>query len=195
MSASSWAQAERDRQQVAREARDLPKEPTSAWVKGVVALVTLAWLGVLVWQAFVLPDRVPQHWTNGNVPDRWAGRTEALVVSLALPLLFAYPLPLLSRLVTAWPDGLNVPNKEWWLQTPERVVRFERLLREDLWLCTAWMLVIFVAGDVLITIAAGRPGGVISMAPMAVLVAVMLVAMIGYIVWMCRGRYAEDPSL
>lgn len=190
-----WRDQERNRTQVVQAAKALPREPTTRWVLAVVAALTLVWLGVLAWQVMTLPAQVPQHWSSGDIPDRWAPKAEAVITSAVMPLIFAYPMPLLSRLALSWPDALNVPNKQWWLATPRRLVRFERLLREDLWLMTAWMLVVFIAVEVIITVAAGRPGGAVSFAPMAILLAVLIVAMIGYIAWMYLRRYASDPAL
>lgn len=190
-----WREQERHRAQVVATAKALPREPTTRWVLAVVAVLTVAWLGVLVWQVTTLPAQVPQHWSSGDIPDRWAPKAEAVITSAVMPLIFAYPMPLLSRLALSWPDALNVPNTQWWMATPRRLVRFERLLREDLWLMTAWMLVVFIAVEVLITVAAGRPGGAVSFTPMAALLVLLIAAMVGYLAWMYLRRYACDPDL
>lgn len=191
-----WRDVQRHQGQAREEARALPREPVAPWVWAVVAVATLAWLGVLAWQTAVLPDRVPQHWSGvGGTPDRWASKTEALTFSVAMPLLFAYPTPLLARLVIAWPDGINAPNKAYWTWNGPRLRRFERLLREDLWLMAAWMIALLVAVDVQITVAAGRPGGQVDSGWMAGVTAVFVAGLLGYVAYMYARRYRDDPTL
>ena len=144
---------------VAARARALLREPASRWRWLALILSTVLWLATLVALAITLPDRVPTHWSGGSGPDEWMSRGGSLLVSVALPVLTAYPLIWLSRLAIVWPDGINVPNKQWWLQTPQRLVRFERLLREDLMLVAALMILLYVGIDLAIGYAAHQPGG------------------------------------
>lgn len=144
---------------VAVRARTLPREPASPWRWLALVLATVVWLATLVVLAVTLPDRAPTHWSGGSRPDDWMSRGGSLLVSVALPLVTTYPLIWLSRIAIVWPDGINAPNKEWWLQTPERLVRFERLLREDLMLVAALMLLLYAGTDLGIDYAAHQPGG------------------------------------
>lgn len=155
----TWQQREAARKDVAREARDLPREPASWGPRLAIAVATLAWLTTLVWLVATLPERVPTHWSGSTVPDDWSSRGTALAMSVLLPLVLAYPMVWLSRLALVWPDGINVPHKQWWLERPRRLVRFERLVREDLVLLVAATVGLLTAVDVQIGIAAHRPGG------------------------------------
>lgn len=78
---------------------------------------------------------------------------------MILPLVICFPLIRLSRLVIVWPDSLNTPHKDWWLATPARLNRIERLVREDLIVFATLLLLGMTCGDVAILRAAHRPGG------------------------------------
>lgn len=176
----TWQERERKRQQVAEQARAMPREPASWGPRAALGLGTVLWLAVLVWLFLTLPERVPTHWSFGSVPDGWSSRPVALAIAALLPVLTAYPLVWLSRLAVIWPSGINVPDKEWWLQTPERLVRFERLLREDLMLMVAVMLLLFTASDLQMGWAAHQPQGAVPAWSFAVLVGGFLFA-IGFV--------------
>lgn len=177
---------------IADEARGLPPEPTARWILGLVAVFTAAWLAVLVWQVMVLPERVPTHFGSGGEADGWSSKQGALAFSVAMPLLTAYPLPLLSRLAVHWPHTINAPNREWWTATAPRLRRFERLIREDMWLMTVLMLGLFTAIQISIVMAARSESGDL---PPALLFGVLGVFLALTGVWMARmlgGRYAEQ---
>lgn len=192
----NWREREAHRRQVARAARALPREPAGDLPRIALAFATLAWLGVLGWLSLTLPEQVPTHWSIGNVPDGWSTRTGALLFSLLLPLATTFPLLWLSRLPFVWPDGINLPEatKRWWLETPERLVRFERLLREDLMLIVAAMLLTFVAGDIVIGVAAHHADGAAPSGSLPVVLGGSLVAFGIIIVRMLGGRYRPRAS-
>lgn len=175
----------------AAEARRLPPEPTARWILVLVAVCTVVWLAVLAWMVAVLPERVPTHFGTGGEPDGWSSKVGALAFAVLMPLLFAYPLPLISKLVMRWPEGINVPNREWWTATAPRIRRFERLIREDMWLMAALMLGLFVAVEVSIVVASqsesGEQSSAFFLGPLVVFLAltgVVVARMIG-------SRYAE----
>ncbi|UVE96639.1 DUF1648 domain-containing protein [Dietzia sp. B32] len=180
----------------ADDARDLPKEPTAPWILALSAAVILVWLGVLAWQVAALPERVPTHFGAGGEADGWSSRNGALAFSAFLPLLVVLPIPLMSRLVVSAPEFINAPNKEWWTASGARLRRFERLVREDLWLITVMTLALLVAGQVGIVVAAQSgadrmPGWALPGALMVFLVglaAVLARMLVG-------GRYADQPDL
>lgn len=188
----TWQERGAHQRHVADAARALPRERSGAGPRGALAVATIVWLATVVWLALTLPERVPTHWTSGSVPDGWSSREGALAFSVLLPLVTIFPLLWLSRLALVWPDGINLPEpaKRWWLDTPERLVRFERLLREDLMLIVASTLLLFAAADVVIGVAAHRPGG---MAPGAAFPAILVgyLAAIGAVVirMLVGGRY------
>ena len=143
----------------ADDARELPREPTARWITVLITGLVVVWLGVLAWQVTVLPEWVPTHFGSGGEPDGWSSKGGALAFSVLGPLLFALPLPLLSLMVLRWPSSINAPNKQWWTATGPRLRRFERLMREDLWLITAAMLVTLIGVQVGITEAAQTVDG------------------------------------
>lgn len=195
----SWQERERSRQEAVRRARRMPREPSAALPRLVLWLSVAAWLGVLVWLALTLPDRVPTHWTFSNVPDGWSSKVGALVFSAGLPLVLLLPMLWLSRLVFVAPDLVNSPHREWWTSTPRRVVRFERLVREDLMVIVALTLLMLVSADVVIGYAAHQPGGAAPGWVFPVVLVAYLVLVTLVVVHMYRsGRYrpdAQEPAL
>lgn len=182
---------------VADEARGLPKEPTSPWILILVVATVVVWLAALVWQVVVLPERVPIHFGSGGEPDGWSSKAGALAFSALLPLLLVLPLPLLTTLIVLRaPEFINGPNKEWWTATAPRLRRFERLLREDLWLITVVTLALLVAMQVGIVRAAESPD---QRMPEELLFGGMAVFGVGLVAVMVRmyagNRYAEQPDL
>lgn len=180
----------------ADDARDLPKEPTAPWILALSLGVILVWLGVLAWQVAVLPERVPTHFGAGGEADGWSSKNGALAFSALLPLFVVLPIPLMSRLAVWAPDFINAPNKDWWTASGARLRRFERLLREDLWLITVITLGLLVAGQVGIVMAA-RSGT--DQMPAWTLPGALVVFFAGLIAVLARmfagGRYAEQPDL
>ncbi|PAY24150.1 hypothetical protein CEY15_03910 [Dietzia natronolimnaea] len=181
---------------VADEARGLPKEPTSPWILILVVATVVAWLAVLAWQVMVLPERVPTHFGSGGEPDGWSSKAGALAFSSLLPLTVFVLIPLTSLLVLRAPEFINGPRKEWWTATAPRLRRFERLLREDLWLITVVTLALLVAMQVGIVRAAESPD---QRMPEEFLFGGMAVFGVGLVAVMVRmyagNRYAEQPDL
>ena len=179
----------------ADDARELPREPTARWITVLITGLVAVWLGVLAWQVTVLPERVPTHFGSGGEPDGWSSKSGALAFSVLGPLLFALPLPLMSLMVLRWPSSINVPNKQWWTATGPRLRRFERLMREDLWLITAVMLVTLIGVQAGITGAAQTDDGRL---PGLWLAGPLIVAFVGTGVVLARmygSRYEEQSDL
>ena len=180
----------------ADDARDLPKEPTAPWILALSVAVILVWLGVLAWQVAVLPERVPTHFGAGGEADGWTSRNGALAFSAFLPLLVVVPMPLMSKLTLWAPELINAPNKQWWMASGARLRRFERLLREDLWLIMASTLALIVAGQVGIVFAA--QSGTDQM-PGWALPGALVIFIVGLGVVLARmllgGRYSDQPDL
>lgn len=179
----------------AEEARGLPREPTAPWILVLMAGLTVIWLGVLAWQVAVLPEQVPTHFDSSGQADDWSSKAGALAFSVLLPLGVVFPMPLLATLAIWWPQAINAPNRDWWAATGSRLRRFERLMREDLWLISAATLVLLVAVQVGITETAisGADG-----MPMVYLwgpMAVLFVGIGAVMVRMMGGRYAEQSDL
>lgn len=177
--------------EIAAAAGELPRGRINSGVRALVAVCALSWAAVTVWCAVTLPDRVPMHWSGSGV-DRWGGRTEALLFLLGFGAA-SFLLPLLSRLATAWPDGINVRDKDWWLRTPERLREFERRLRGDLWVVTASMLLTFALVGVVMNVAAHRPNGAVPLA-WVVSVALPVLLAVAYVVWHSLTGYRPEPE-
>ena len=156
----------------------------------------VVWLAVLAWQVVALPERVPVHFGSGGEPDGWSGKAGALAFSSLLPLTVFVLIPLTSLLVLRAPEFINGPNKEWWTATAPRLRRFERLVREDLWLIVVVTLALLVAMQVGIVIAAESPD---QRMPEQLLFGGMAVFGIGIVAVLVRmyagGRYAEQTDL
>ncbi|MFN7243984.1 MAG: DUF1648 domain-containing protein [Dietzia cercidiphylli] len=181
---------------VADEARGLPKEPTSPWILILVVATVVVWLAVLAWQVVVLPERVPTHFGSGGEPDGWSSKAGALAFSSLLPLTVFVLIPLTSLLVLRAPEFINGPNKEWWTATAPRLRRFERLVREDLWLIVVVTLALLVAMQVGIVIAVDAPGQRMPEEFLFGGLAVFGVGLVAVLVRMYAGsRYAEQPDL
>ncbi|MDX2356193.1 DUF1648 domain-containing protein [Dietzia sp. PP-33] len=177
---------------IAAEARGLPPEPTARWILVLVAVFSVAWLAVLGWQVQVLPERVPTHFGPGGEPDGWSSKAGALAFSVAMPVLTAYPLPLLSRLVMHWPGAINAPNRDWWTATAARIRRFERLIREDMWLFCVLMLGLFTAIQISIVMASRSASGGLPPVLLFGSLGVFLVLTVALTARILGARYAEQ---
>lgn len=191
----SWQDREARRRGVAQEARQLDREPAGWPARIVLALATVAWLATLVWLTLTLPERVPTHWSAGGTPDGWSSRTSALAFTTAIPLLVLYPMIWISRLVIVWPHGINTPYKEWWLDRPRRLVRYERLVREDLMVIVGMSVLLMAGADLIIGYAAHQPGGRVPGWWFPVLLIAYLVVLGVVVVRMMVGpRYRPDDA-
>lgn len=196
----SWREREARRRRVAEEARVLDREPAGMRARLVLAVAMVAWLATAVWLLLTLPENVPTHWSpGGGTPDRWSSKNSALTFIVLLPVVVFLPLIWLSRLVLIWPNGINAPHKEWWLDRPRRLVRLERLLREDLMVIVSVTLLLVVAGNLITGYAAHQPGGTVpAWWFLGVLVAFVLVLTVFTVRMYAGGRYRpdhDDPAL
>ncbi|MGX1767741.1 DUF1648 domain-containing protein [Dietzia sp. NPDC055343] len=178
------------------DARDLPREPTAPWIRVLAIVAVAVWLAVVIWQFMVLPDRIPTHFDGSGRADGWSSKNGALAFSVLIPLLCVIPLPSLARLVLRWPQAINAPNRDWWITSGPRLRRFERLIREDLWLIAVLTLALLVAIDVGIAMTARAESD--SMAN-GVLYGSLAVFGVGLFAVLARmyagGRYAEQDVL
>ncbi len=141
----------------------------------------------LAWARF--PARVPVHFGAGGEVDRYADRGSALVgfavLGVVLTALFVVLACAGSRVPTTW---LNLPHRDHWLATPERERQVRAMMAVDLAALGAATLVLLAAlltaTAVVSTDTDPRLG-----APVAILVAVWLVLVLGYAVWCHRRRY------
>ena len=178
------------------EARGLPPEPTARWIIWLFACSAVLWLGVFVWQVIALPAVFAIQFDFSGQPTSWWGKWNALALSVLIAAVLVVPAMFTSRLVLRTPHLVSAPNSRWWLATPRRLRRFERLLREDLLLLAAVSLLLLSIGEAGITVAARSQTGAM---PTAFLVA-MLVPLAGLVVVFIRisgggGRYDSQPEL
>lgn len=175
------------------DARDLPREPTAPWIRALAVAAVAVWLAVVLWQVVVLPDRVPTHFDGSGQADGWSSKNGTLAFSVLIPLVFVIPLPMLARMVLHWPQSINAPNRDWWITSGPRLRRFERLLREDLWLIT--VLALALLGAIQVGIVVVAQAGSESL-PMWVTFGSLGVFSVGLISVLARmyagGRYAEQ---
>lgn len=193
----SWQESEQRRQEAMRRARSLPREPSGVFPRLVLGIAVAVWLVVLVWLVLTLPARVPTHWSSSE-PDDWSSKPVALAFSVGMMLLLL-SLPWLSRLVFLAPDLVNAPYREWWTSTVPRVVRFERLVREDLMVITGLTMLLLASTEVVIGYAAHQPGGAVPWWIFPVVLVAYLVLLTLCVVRMyLGGRYRpeeQDPDL
>lgn len=177
---------------IAAEARGLPREPTARWILVLMAVLTVVWLGILAWQVAVLPDRVATHFGFGGEANGWSSKAGALAFSVLLPLLVVFPMPLMALLALRWPSSINAPNREWWTATAPRLRRFERLLREDLWLIGALTLALFLVIDVGVALAAQSTDNTLSLWFLLPTLVLFLAGLGVVMARMLGTRYAEQ---
>lgn len=177
---------------IAREARALPRESMSRGVKTFAAATVLIWLVTVVVTFFTLPERVPTHW-SGEAPDDWSSRWGALAMEVISPVVIHVLLIGVSRLTFRWPQGINAPNKEYWLATPQRLNHFERLLREDMSLIGGLTMLLFAGLSIITGVAAHRPGGTLPGVVFALVMLLFVAGILGTLVRMLLGgRYRGE---
>lgn len=189
-----WREEERRRQAIFAAARQLPRESSGAWYRTVLTIATMGWLVVFIYSIFSLPNEVPIHWSSGsNLPDNWVSKPVALAFQIGA-VAISFAIIYLSRLVTAMPSALNTPHKDWWLAAPERIVRYERLLREDLMLMAAAMVALMTVIDTTIAGAARTVDAAISTSTFVTITVGFLLIIAAIIARMVgTGRYRPDP--
>jgi uncharacterized membrane protein len=95
--------------------------------------------------AWALPARVATHFAWGGVPNGWMGRESYLaVITLAATLLPLALAALISGLPRAFPQALNVPNRDYWLASERRNAALAALAGFG-W-ALACLVTLFVAG-------------------------------------------------
>lgn len=197
---STWRQRAAQERRAARRARQLPREPANRAATSITIISTLGWLVTFALAIVVLPDQVPIHWSNGSgadglsQPDNWTSKTGALVF-MVLAFLSVGAMTLLSRLVLKAPYTISAPNKEWWMARAERLVRLERILREDLLRIVSVTLLLLAGVNIQITLAAQRTGGAAPGWTFWLLLGGYLLAIASILVRMMTGsRYRPDDD-
>ncbi len=103
--------------------------------RSVGVLLCVAALGLLLWMAPQLPDPMASKFSLDGTATRWSSRAVFLITVVAvtglLNVLFLGGIPRLLR--NAPTPRFSVPNRRYWLATPER--RRDALGRLDRYLC------------------------------------------------------------
>jgi len=131
-------------------------------MKTVVALVTLAYAVVIVAGALTLPERVPSHWSSGSTPDAWGTRTQWVVTSSILGVVMALLLggiSVMTSRINLKGNWINLPNKQWWVATPEREARARDLMSSYMWGITAVVMAVLTIDQVMTMVAAHNAQG------------------------------------
>lgn len=152
-----------------------------------MAVYVVAWS----WAATVLPERVPLHFDVSGEPDNWGSRAEMLVVMAlvggGMATLFGVLSWYAGRLPLSAP-WVNLPYKQWWIETPERQPRAQRMLAVDLHAFSAIVMAILLCVLVTTVHAAGQP--VPRMPPLALsTVCALLLATAIWTTWVALARY------
>jgi len=145
--------------------------------------------------AMAMPDRVPLHFDVHGDPDRWASRGEALLTIGIIGVAVAGLFGLIGVLVSRIPVGMvNVPDRDWWAENPEREAELRRRLRTDMLGLGGGVLVFFAVVTVLTT-RASRTDPPHLDAWFFVALALFLGGVLGWVVYAVRVRYRRtDPT-
>ena len=92
---------------------------------------------LIVWQVYSsyssLPERLATHFDSSGNPNGWSSRRGFLIIWCstilgmnAMWLLSVFLIPRLLRKKLAW--TVNIPNKDYWLATDERIQECSRLM-------------------------------------------------------------------
>lgn len=170
-----------------------PSSPPSSSAPRLAFTASVVLYAVVWVVAFVLlPERVPLHFGGSGAPDRWGGRTEALVTFAILGVAMGSLLGgvALARLPI---QLVNVPHKEWWTATEERTARLRAMIRDDgLRLGAATMLLL--SALLLLTVRAARLDEPRLDAAAWVVIALYLAWVLGFVWRTLRGRYQPGES-
>ncbi len=176
------AQAE----QVVPAARTL-REPRRWWAWAAWGVTALAWLAALV--ALALGPETVTVWDDGDLDQVHRWQALLLLVVLGAVLL---PMPWLSRMLFSvrtlpW---VNLPYKEFWVRTPRRLARAERIMGEVLAVLTLWSGAL-CGLPVLVAAVASRNGGTPPEWAVPAGMGALLVLLPLLLVWLVR---AFDPE-
>lgn len=114
----------------------------------VVAAYSAAWIayiGAIAWSAFALPENPATHFGLDGVADGYLSREASLATDLGIGVLIFIGLPLLAwGLSRGSGAGLNVPNKEYWFATPQRIKQFRVRFTDDMLVLAAMSGALYV---------------------------------------------------
>lgn len=151
-------------------------------------IVTAAYVAVLVYLAFTLPERVPMHFDGGQADD-WDRRGVALGLLSGLGVFMLLGGALVARYATGGSGmWLNMPHKDYWL-APGRRTAFRRRFEADMLLFVALTGLLLIVMMLIIGYAADHGGS----APNWWFWTSLAVYVIGTIVWVVWFRRHYRP--
>jgi len=121
------------------------------------AMATAALIGVFLWAAVALPERVPQHVDVDGVVTEWSSRA-AFLGSMGIAIVMSSVLGPLARGISRSMslDMVNVPFKDRWL--PDHEPELRRRVATDLYAVGAAVSVMLAAIQAgLVVVALGAP--------------------------------------
>ena len=87
---------------------------------GLFFVITISFLGFVLWGHGQLPERVPIHFDFGGNPDRVSVKAELTIVNLSVGILMLLCFGVGAMLIEKVPAKyINLPNRDYWL-SPER---------------------------------------------------------------------------
>ena len=91
-----------------------------------------------------LPERVATHFDFSGQPNGWMNRHSLLLVSIGFGFCFPLLPVALCWLVRFVPNGINIPNRDYWLAAQRRRETFDYFVRHAWWF--ACLAICFVIG-------------------------------------------------
>jgi uncharacterized membrane protein len=102
-----------------------------------------------------LPVQLASHFGAGGAPNGWMTRSGYLLFILAfaigIPLLIVLSMSVLPRVMT---KGINIPNRDYWLDPARRGETLDYLESHAYWMGS--LIVVFIAAIHLLLIEANR---------------------------------------
>lgn len=88
----------------------------------LLTMATLLWLGVGSYAS--LPDRMVSSFDAAGQPKGESGKGDFFLIWYFIMVVINVFVPLIPWVVRVRPALVNVPNKEYWMETAERRVEF-----------------------------------------------------------------------
>lgn len=133
-----------------------------------------------------LPNRIPTHFGAGGVPDAWMTRggyiAFMLVFTVGLPIVMVWAIGGLPR---AFPNLVNVPNRDHWLAPERREASLAFLGRHACWLGCMMVLMAMGVHVLLLRASAATPPR-LEEGPFIALLTAFLAALVVWIVAIYR---------
>jgi hypothetical protein len=146
------------------------------------------------WAAAQLPDdRVPMHVNTAGQVDRYGSRASAISSFIGLGsvlLVLAVGCVFLCRFVPV--KWLNIPHKEYWTD-PQRTSAVRQMIVWDMAVFFGIPLLALSSVPINIALMSRNPAGVSALWIIGP-IGVMVVALVGYAIWVVTRRYRPPAS-